>query len=141
MSASSKRSVSITRTELGKYVATNSRGGKLEFGTGKESDAFTPVELLLTAIAGCTAIDVDTVTSRRAEPEQFELVAGGDKIKDDDGNRMENLEVVFRVRFPEGPEGDAAREMLPAMVTKSHDRWCTVSRTVELGTPVRPVVE
>jgi hypothetical protein len=27
---------------------------------------------------------------------------------------------------------------LPDIVRKSHERLCTVSRTVELGTPVRP---
>lgn len=141
MSAKTDRSVSIKRTSSGNYVATNVRGGELAFGTGGESTDFTPVELLLTAIAGCTAIDVDTVTSRRSEPESFELCARGDKIKDDAGNRMENLEVTFRVRFPAGPDGDAARETLPGMVAKSHDRLCTVSRTVELGTPVTATVE
>ncbi|MGH3431737.1 MAG: OsmC family protein [Thermocrispum sp.] len=141
MSPNTQRSVSIRRTAAGSYVATNRRGGELAFGTGGESTDFTPVELLLTAIAGCTAIDVDTVTARRSEPASFELSARGDKIRDDDGNRMENLEVVFRVRFPDGADGDAARELLPGMVAKSHDRICTVSRTVELGTPVRAVVE
>ena len=44
--------------------------------------------------------------------------------------------MTFRVRFPAGPEGDAAREVLPEAVQRSHDRLCTVGRTVELGTPV-----
>lgn len=141
MSANTERSVSLRRAAAGSYVATNRRGGELTVGTGGESTDFTPVELLLVAIAGCTAIDVDTVTARRAEPESFELVARGDKIRSDDGNRMENLEVTFRVRFPDGADGDAARKLLPEMVAKSHDRICTVSRTVELGTPVKATVE
>ena len=61
----------------------------------------------------------------------------GDKIRDDaGGNRMANLRVEFAVTFPEGAAGDAAREALPRSVRMSHDRLCTVSRTVELGTPV-----
>jgi len=44
--------------------------------------------------------------------------------------------VTFRIRFPEGEDGDEARELLPDAVRKSHDRLCTVSRTVELGTPI-----
>lgn len=140
MSANPQRSVSIQRTGPSSYVATNARGGQLKLGSGNENE-FTPVELFLAAIAGCTAIDVDTVTSRRAEPEQFELVARGDKLRREDGNQMENLEVVFRVRFPAGEDGDAARELLPGMVARSHDRLCTVSRTVELGTPVKTTIE
>jgi hypothetical protein len=49
--------------------------------------------------------------------------------------------VRFRVRFPEGDGGDAAREMLPKLVKRSHDEWCTVSRTVELGQQVSTTVE
>lgn len=64
------------------------------------------------------------------------LTASGDKIRDGAGNHMENLEVVFEVRFPASEAGDAARAVLPEMVTRSHDRICTVTRTVERATPV-----
>lgn len=141
MSDKSERSVSLTRTSTERYVATNVRGGELSFGTGGDDTDFTPVELLLVAIAGCTAIDVDMVTTRRGEPERFELSARADKIRSADGNRLENIEVVFRVQFPEGEQGDAARKVLPGIVAKSHDRLCTVSRTVELPTPVATRIE
>ena len=42
--------------------------------------------------------------------------------------------------FPEGEDGDRAREMLPKAIAMSHDRLCTVSRTVVLGTPVDSAV-
>jgi putative redox protein len=38
-------------------------------------------------------------------------------------------------------QGDAARAVLPDAVKKSHDRLCTVSRTVELGTPIATRIE
>jgi uncharacterized OsmC-like protein len=44
--------------------------------------------------------------------------------------------VRFRIAFPDGAAGDAAREVLPSALQRSHDRLCTVSRTIELGTPV-----
>jgi uncharacterized OsmC-like protein len=130
------RSVEIERTSIGRYVARNVRGGSITMGTGEE-DSFTPVELLLAAIGGCTAIDVDLITSRRAEPSEFVVTVTGDKIRDEaGGNRMDNLRVEFTVTFPDGEAGDAARQALPRSVQMSHDRLCTVSRTVELGTPV-----
>ncbi|WP_328994099.1 OsmC family protein [Kribbella sp. NBC_01245] len=133
--ADTERSVSIERVENSRYLATNVRGGKLSIGSGKDDD-FTPVELLLAAIGACSAIDVDVVVSRRAEPDEFTVVVRGDKIRDDAGNRMENLDVAFTVHFPDGPEGDTAREALPRAAKMSHDRLCTVSRTVEIATPV-----
>ncbi|KGN39754.1 OsmC family protein [Knoellia aerolata] len=130
------RSVTMTRTAHGEFDVTNVRGGTIHLGTG-ESDDFTPVELLLTAIAGCSAVDVDFITSRRAEPVEFTVTGSGVKMRDPEkGNHMEDLEVSFRVRFPEGEAGDRAREMLPRAIAQSHDRLCTVSRTVLLGTPI-----
>jgi putative redox protein len=140
MSLDALRSVALRRTGPGRFVATNANGVELTFGTGGE-EAFTPVELLLTAIAGCSALDVEALTSRRAEPESFTLRATAEKVKDESGNRLENIQVTFKVTFPVGEAGDAAREVLPAMVAKSHDRLCTVTRTVERGTPVTPHVD
>lgn len=93
--------------------------------------------MLLAAIGGCSGIDVDILTSRRSAPERFEIEVGADKIRDDDGNHLGNVAMTFRITFPEGPGGDAARAVLPDAVRKSHERLCTVSRTVELPTPVR----
>ncbi|MER7441534.1 OsmC family protein [Micromonospora avicenniae] len=135
MSEDTFRSVEIERTSMGKYVVRNVRGGTLSMGSG-EAGSFTPVELLLAAIGGCTSIDVDHITSRRAEPTRFSVKVTGDKIRDETGNRMQNLTVEFTVAFPEGADGDKAREALPRSLQQSHDRLCTVSRTVELGTPV-----
>jgi uncharacterized OsmC-like protein len=136
MTDDSERAVSIERTGPSRYLATNVRGGTLPVSSGDDAD-FTPVELLLTAIGACSAVDVDLITSRRAEPTSFSVAVRGDKIRDPEaGNRLVNLEVVFTVTFSPGPEGDRAREALPRAVQMSHDRLCTVSRTVELGTPV-----
>jgi putative redox protein len=134
------RSVDIERTSVGRYVVRNVRGGSISIGTG-EADSFTPVELLLAAIGGCTAIDVDLITSRRAEPSEFSVKVTGDKTRDAaGGNRMEHLTVEFTITFPDGEAGDAAREAVPRAVRMSHDRLCTVSRTVELGSPVATAI-
>ena len=135
------RSVELVRTALGQYEARNDRGGVISIGSGEGED-FTPVELLLAAIAGCSAVDVDHITSRRAEPEVFEVVASGEKVRSDaDGNHLTDLEVTFRLRFADGEDGDRAREAFPRAVAQSRDRLCTVSRTVQLGTPVQMTAE
>lgn len=127
----------VTLDRLGPlhYEATNSRGGTLPIGTG-QSDEFTPVELMMAAIAGCSAIDVDMLTHRRAEPDVFTTTITADRVKDESGNRLDAIDVTFTIRFPEGEDGDRARRILERSVQDSHDRLCTVSRTVEAGTPV-----
>jgi putative redox protein len=137
---SGHRSVRLERIENSRYTAINERGGKITIGTGEGPD-FTPVELLLVAIGGCTAVDVDILTARRAEPDSFEIVVDGNKVRDAAGNHLTGLQVTYRIAFPAGEQGDKARDLLPDAVRKSHDRLCSVSRTVELATPVATRIE
>jgi putative redox protein len=132
------RSIDLTRTGAGSYQATNRRGGVLPIGSGEGTD-FTPVELLLAAIAGCSAIDVDLITGKRAQPEKFDVRAEGHKVRDEQGNHLVGLQVTFEVRFPEGEGGDRAREMLPRALQQTRDRLCSVGRTVALGEPIEYV--
>jgi uncharacterized OsmC-like protein len=129
------RTVDLTRIGDQRYKATNVRGGVLPIGGGDDPD-FTPVELLLAAIAGCGALDVELITGKRATSTAFDLRAEGDKIRDEDGNHLVNLRVTFDVTFPDGEAGDAARAVLDDAIAKTRDRLCTVSRTVALPSPV-----
>jgi putative redox protein len=135
MSDSDHRWVSLDRLDEGVYVARNARGHELRFGS-KDPDGFTPVELFLAAIAGCTAVDVDVVTGRRAAADEFSARIEARYVRDDLGNRLEDLALTFHVVFPDGEAGDAARAILPRVLQTSHDKTCTVSRTVEIGTPI-----
>jgi putative redox protein len=134
------RSVTIQRTASSEYTVTNSRNTQLRMGSGDTAE-FTPVELLLAAIGGCTAVDVDLVTSRRAEPDQFEVETSAEKINDPAGNHLSDITVTFRVRFPAGEDGDKARAVLPGIVSMSHDRLCTVGVTIERGAPIATRIE
>lgn len=130
------RSIELTKIGEGRYKATNVRGGETFFGGGGEDPDFTPVEAFLASIAACTAVSVDGITRKRATAEAFTLTASGDRIRDEHGNHMVNLTVTVDVRFPEGEAGDAARAVLPRALEQTHDRLCTVSKTVELGEPI-----
>jgi uncharacterized OsmC-like protein len=136
MNEENLRSVDITRKGLGVYTATNRHGVTLEFGTDN-TQRFSAVELLLAAIAGCSGTDVDFITSKRAEPASFDVHISGEKVRDENGkNHVADLSLTFDITFPPGAEGDAARGVLERAVNQSHDRLCSVSRTVEMGTPI-----
>ena len=129
------RGIDLTRIGETRYKATNGRGGVLPIGAGGDPD-FTPVELLLAAIAGCSAIDVVLITGKRAAAVSFDVHAEGTKVRDEHGNHLTGLHVTFDVRFPEGDAGDKARGVLPGAIEKSRDRLCTVGRTVQVGAPI-----
>jgi putative redox protein len=130
------RSIGLSKIGDGRFKATNDRGGETFMGSGGDDPDFTPVELLLAALAGCSAIDVDLITRKRAHSTSFDLVAEGHKVRDEQGNHLTGLRLTIDVQFPEGPEGDAARAVLPRAIAQSRDRLCTVSRTIQLGADV-----
>lgn len=129
------RSVDLSRTGPMALEARNTRGGVLRVGSGDDAD-FTPVELLLVALGGCGAIDLEHITGKRADPERFEVRVEGHKVRDEQGNHLVGLTVLFDVAFPEGEAGDRAREVVPRALQQVQDRLCTVGRTVQLGDPV-----
>jgi len=127
--------VDLSRLGQHHFEAANSRGGTLSFGRKKDGE-FTPVELLLVAIAGCTAMDVDAITVKRSEPLRFHVSCSGHSTKSKHGNHVTDIAVDFDVEFPDSEGGHAAADVLEIAIRKSHDRLCTVTRTVELPTPV-----
>jgi len=137
---SAHRTVTVRRVTSGRFAVRNDRGGEIAFGTGDGTE-FTPTELLLAAVGGCTAIDADILTSRRAEPEAFEVRVDAEKVRDAEGNRLTDIVVTFRISFPATAAGDEARAILPDVVRKSHDKLCTVGRTIEIGTPITTRIE
>src|SRR5262249_55507201 len=110
----------------------------------KAGEGFTPTELLLVAIAGCSAVDVDVVTGRRSPADTFAARVDAEMVRDENGNRLSDIRLTFQITFPGWEAGDAprqmlpraARDMLPREAKVSHDRPCTGSRTIEAGTPI-----
>jgi uncharacterized OsmC-like protein len=130
-----RRSIDLHQIGAHRWKATNSRGGGVSIGPGEDPD-FTPVELLLAALAGCGAADLDYIAGKRAPFETFAARAEGHKVRDERGSHLVQLKVTLDVTFPEGAEGDAAREVLPRTLKQIEDRLCTVGRTIAIGEPV-----
>ena len=136
MSDDTLRSIELTKIGPARFKATNARGGETFFGVGGDDPDFTPVELLLAAIAGCSALDVEAITHKRAESTSFAVRSEGHKVRNESGNHMTGLKLTFEVEFPEGEAGDRARAVLPQAIEMSRDRLCSVSRTIQLGADV-----
>jgi len=130
-----QRTVTLTREAEGVFVADNGRGAQVRFG--HNSDGFGSVELLLAAVLGCSSTDVDMVTSRRVEPDHFEVTAVADKASGGaDGAILRDIRLSFDLKFPEGEDGDKARARVGAAIKMAHEKTCTVSRTIENGARV-----
>ena len=112
------RSIDLTRIGKARYKAINRRGGVLPIGNGDEDPDFTPVELLLAALAGCAAIDVDLITGKRAEATRFDLRGQRPQGPRRAGQSHRRAEHLARHRLSRGEAGDRAREMLPRAIAR-----------------------
>lgn len=88
-------------------------------------------------VAECSAVNVDIVNSRRAEPKAFDVHVEGDRVNEDGASRLSEVRVRFDLSFPGTPEGNQARELVDNLIRISHEKDCTVSRTVENATRVK----
>lgn len=88
-------------------------------------------------VAECSTVNVDIVNSRRAEPKAFDVHVEGDRVNEDGASRLSEVHVGFDLSFPDTPEGNQARRMVDNLICISHEKDCTVSRTVENPTRVK----
>ncbi|MEU8248059.1 OsmC family protein [Nonomuraea sp. NPDC048916] len=123
--------VRVERTEDGGFRATNARGAEVLMGSGDEEGAFTPVELLLAAVGGCNIVTVEPLTAKRGH-RLVRLAMTVEAVKVEP-NRLGPVTITYDVELP-SPE---AEEVYRAVATRVHEKYCTVSRSLEEGTEVR----
>ncbi len=127
--------VDVARTGEHQFVATNGRGGEVSIGRDGAPHAFTPGELLLAAIAGCSALTSENLLTRRLGAGAA-LGVHADRTKDaDDPNTFSSVRVSFDVDLSK-VDDPGEREKLVNAVHRAIERACTVSRSVERGTPI-----
>lgn len=126
--------VEVRRTGEHTFVATNGRGGEVTIGRDGVLDGFTPGELLLAAIAGCSAVTVESLVTRRIG-DDAEVTFHADRTKEpDDPNTFSAVQVAGEWALSSLDEQERAK--LAEAAHRAIDRACTVSRSVKRGTPI-----
>jgi putative redox protein len=124
--------ISVERTDDDRYLATNDRGAEIELtGTGADGQ-FSPVELLLVAVAGCNIVTTEPLTTQRHHRlPRLVATATSEKVE---RNKLGPVTLTYSVTFPEGdPE---AEKVFREVAERVEERHCTVSRSLREGTPV-----
>jgi putative redox protein len=88
--------------------------------------AFTPMELFLVSLAGCTAMDVQWILKRQHQRiERFEVIANG-KRRDEDPRSYESINLEYTVKG-EGIRKDAVERA----IRLSQEKYCSVKAMVK----------
>ncbi|NUR60566.1 MAG: OsmC family protein [Catenulispora sp.] len=129
--------IKVERTEDGRYIATNERGATIELSGDGTGPHFSPVELLLVAVAGCNIVTTEPLTAQRGH--RMAKLAAGATSEKIERNKLGPVTLSYSVELP---EGDAeAEKVFRDVAERVEERHCTVSRSLREGTPVNLVLD
>ena len=131
--------IETARDGFRRWTARNDRGAEVRIAAADDEGAqpsFTPVELLLAAMGGCGGLVVDR-TARTVEHDGLRIVVESMSGPEDEG-RVGRIRVSYEMELPAGDE--QAAEKFARGVQLTHERYCTVSRTVEHGAAVQAIL-
>jgi|Deesub1362B_J571_1020462.scaffolds.fasta_scaffold00005_20 putative redox protein len=121
---------SIKELEEGLFIAKSSDGRVMIIDSREKEfkSGFSPMELLLIAVAGCTAIDMSTILGKmRQRYEDLEVVIEGERRKDYP-KIYEEINIKYKLR---GRDLDYSKVKRAAEL--SQEKYCSVGLTVKRG--------
>jgi putative redox protein len=91
---------------------------------GGENSGPRPTELLLSAVAGCTGIDIISILHKmRLEPSSFHMDVEGERA-DDHPKRFTKINIHYAL------EGDLPEDKVVRAIELSKDKYCSVSHSL-----------
>lgn len=115
--------------------AQNEEGGKIRMdGTtkiGGLKGGFSPMQLLLAGIGGCSAIDIIGILEKQKQPlEDLQIVVDGDKQSVGTYSEFKNIHLNFIFT------GDIEKKKVERAMNLSFNKYCSVSKALEKGSEI-----
>jgi len=108
-----------------RFVATDSMGHSIVMDASKqvggEGSGFSPLQLLLAALGGCTGIDVvDIMRKQRQRVEGLEIVVSGERVEEPP-RVYSKIHVEYRVKGE-----DVKEKAVKRAIQLSEEKYCSV---------------
>lgn len=110
--------------------ATNERGNKMQMDSSSESGGhdlgFSPMQLMLAGIGGCSTIDiVDIMKKQRENLQDIKVTVTAEREKDKTPALFTTIHLHYRLF------GDVNKEKAQRAVELSMDKYCSVAKILE----------
>jgi len=110
--------------------ASNEEGSKLSMDAspdiGGENKGMRPMQMLLAAVGGCSAIDVILILKKQKQViESFEVEVEGEREKIEEYSLFRDITLHFKMK------GKIDKDKAERAVQLSIDKYCSVSKTLE----------
>jgi putative redox protein len=126
---------SVNWSDSDRFIGQSSSRHALVVDAGKEKTANSPMELVLIALAGCTASDVVGILRKKREPfTGLEVHARGERATDYPTVYTE-IHVTYRVR------GHVSPKAMEDAVRLSTEKYCSVSAMLAKATKITHTIE
>ncbi len=108
-----------------RFVAADSVGHSIVLDASKqvggEDSGFSPLQLLLAALGGCTGIDiVDLMQKQRQPVDDLEIIVSGERVEEPP-RVYKNIHVEYRVKGK-----NVTEEAVQRSIRLSEDKYCSV---------------
>lgn len=112
----------LDRVEKLKFNAELTDGRRIELNSAEDmGQAFTPMELFLLSLAGCTAMDVQWIMDKqRQKVDKLEIHAQGTR-RDEDPRYYETIDLKYTVTGP-----NIRKDAVERAVRLSQEKYCSV---------------
>lgn len=108
-----------------RFVSTDSTGHSVVMSTPSENMGMKPSELLLSALAGCTAVDVVGILAKKHTPLSHLEIEVSAKQDEDPPWTFRKIHLMFRVK------GDGLTEKnVQQAIDISEEKYCSVAATL-----------
>ena len=103
------------------------KGRRVELNSAQEMGrAFTPMELFLVAMAGCTAMDVQWIMDRqRQKVEKFEMSVSGIR-RGEDPKYYESIDLKYALAGP-----NLRKDAVERAIRLSQEKYCSVRAMIK----------
>lgn len=111
-------------------------GHRLRFDTSPEHAAGpSPMEAVLAALCGCTAVDVVSILKKKREPLQGLTVSAAAEQAPEPPRVFTRIRLTYRIR------GNVSRKAAEDAVALSKNKYCSVSKMLEKTAEIDFVLE
>lgn len=123
--------INIKRSDANfRMIAVNETGNELVMDASKEAGGeeggFRPMQLLLSALGGCSSIDILLILKKQKQSIQsFEVEVDGDREKIHEYSLFKRIELHFKIN------GEVDRDKAEKAIELSLNKYCSVAKTLE----------
>lgn len=112
------------------YIGKSNSGHSIRMdATPQHTEGPSPMEMVLTALCGCTSVDVVHILQKKRQPLESLTVSADAEQRKDPPNYFTKIRLVYTVR---GQSGQLlSRKAVEDAVALSKDKYCSVSAMLE----------